>query len=168
MDLESSSWIDQTLGPLSPPLFSRFFVRLLKQGMRDIMRHKVRVMDCFGMQYVSFNLKFVHICWQTALERYLPKKNLHSTANLTTTKQPEKNHGASIDLQHWDQQRSTLQCFPFRAREHFTDFTFKWLCLDPSSMPFFCLPSSPNTKPSPLHRRFRSAPNSGSSGWSSL
>ena len=33
--------------------------------------------DGFGMQYVSFNLKFVHICSQTALERYLPKINLY-------------------------------------------------------------------------------------------
>ena len=44
-----------------------------------------------------FNIKFAHICSLTALERYLPKKFkiTANPANLTTTKQPVKNHGAS-------------------------------------------------------------------------
>ena len=54
---------------------------------RNIMRHKVRVMDGFGMQYVSLNLKFAHTCSPTALERYLPNQNpMQTAASLTTTK----------------------------------------------------------------------------------
>ena len=52
-----------------------------------LIRHKVRVMHGFGMQYLSFNLKFAHICSLTALERYLPNQNPRQTAaSLTTTK----------------------------------------------------------------------------------
>ena len=49
-------------------------------------------MDGFGMQYVSFNIKFVHICLQTALERYLPNKNLNpsqSDHHKTTTEESQ-------------------------------------------------------------------------------
>ena len=126
---QSSSWSNLTLGRFSPPFLLANFSGCSTKGWG---------MDGFGMKCVSFNLTFSHICSLTALERYLPNQNpMQTAASLTTTKQPVKNQHASIDLQHWDQQRSTLQCFPFRAREHFTDFTFKWLCLGPSSMPFF-------------------------------
>ena len=67
MDVESSS-SDQTLGHLIPPFLLENFSSYWTKGWG---------MDGFGMQYVSFNLKFAHICSLTALERYLPKKNLN-------------------------------------------------------------------------------------------
>ena len=57
---------DQTLGHLIPPFLLENFSRTKGWGM-----------DGFGMQYVSFSIKFAHICSLTALERYLPKKNLN-------------------------------------------------------------------------------------------
>ena len=121
---ESSSWIDQTLGPLSPPLFSRFFCQAIEP--RDEGWDTKYGFECHAICFflTSTLLKFA----QKQPWRDIWQNN---------QKQPVKNHGASIDLQHWDQQRSTLQCIPFRDCEHFTDFTFNWLCLDPSSMPLF-------------------------------
>ena len=60
VDVESSS-SDQTLGHLIPPFLLENFSRTKGWGM-----------DGFGMQYVSFSIKFAHICSLTALERYLP------------------------------------------------------------------------------------------------
>ena len=54
-------------------------------------------MHGFGMQYLSFNLKFAHICSLTALERYLPNQNPRQTAaSLTTTKKAVKDQHASV------------------------------------------------------------------------
>ena len=115
-------------------------------------------MDDFGMRYVSFNITFAHICSLTALERYLPKKNLNpSQSDHRKTTGEESQCVCRLATL-----RSTKIHFAMHSFQ--SPWTFHWLHFQVAVSWSF----SPNTKPLPLHRRFRSAANPGSSGWSSL
>ena len=105
-----------------------------------IMRHKVWFLDGFGMQYVSFNIKFAHICSRTALERYLPKKNLNPSQSdhLKTTCEESQCIYILATL------RSTEVHFAMLSFQR--PWTFHWLCsswiaqtLSPLSPPFLIL-----------------------------
>ena len=110
MDLESSS-SDRTLGHLIPRFLLENFSSYWTKGWG---------MDDFGMQYVSFNIKFAHICSRTALERYLPKKNLNCSQSdhHKTTREESRCIYRLTTLRSTKIHFSTLQCIPFRAREH--------------------------------------------------
>ena len=61
------------------------------------MRHKVRVTDGIGMQYGSYMFRLTSSLLTNSLERYLPNRNpMQTAASPTTTKEPVKNHDASV------------------------------------------------------------------------
>ena len=93
-----------------------------------------------------FNIRFAHFCSLTALERYVPKKNLiHKWSIIMHLFQKcsrpsgEIHQRSSKSLISDSDLNTTLNinkgplCIPFRSFQHFTDFTFKWLYLEPYS-----------------------------------
>ena len=142
MYLESSSWIDQTLSSQSE------FVRLLNQRktrMRD--RDETSWDTHFNLNYIALRIlvamstiKFADNCFKKKTKR-VSGFLISIQKNARPCKQLEKHANIfdvtelwMIDLQHLrltKEQKSTLQCIPFRSFQHFTDFTFNWLYLTP-------------------------------------
>ena len=109
----------------SPPLLIKLWVNSFLPVRENFSSYWTKGwgMDGFGMRYVSFNIKFAHICSLTALERYLPKKNL----NPSQSDQHKTTSEESQCICRFATLRSTKIHFAMHSFQ--SPWTFHWLHL---------------------------------------